>query len=339
MTTSMFRVLTLLCVLTTVAIHGMQPSARPRVFGSRSLLHAHNAYPEDGRWADRIDRALATGQVPIVIEQDLAFASAREGSARVVVSHDTELDGTEPSLEAHFFARVKPMVERALATAKTDQWPMLVLHLDFKSNETAHHRAVWELLERYQSWLTTAPVEAGPVVSPLKTGPVLLLTENGPDQEKDFSAWAAARGSHLLFGSIPAPALPASDDPAERARRLRAASPSALVPAAATSYRRWVNFSWAAIEEGGPSKAADWTLDDAQRLESVVNHAHQQGVFVRFYTLNGHTAAASRGWTASYNFGSLDAVRLRWQAAVRAGVDLIATDQYEDFAAAVGPSK
>ena len=62
-------------------------------------------------------------------------------------------------------------------------------------------------------------------------------------------------------------------------------------------------------------------------------YAHQQGLLIRFYTLNGHTAAANRGWTASYNFGSLDAVRARWRAAIAARADLIATDQYEELAA------
>ena len=38
------------------------------------------------------------------------------------------------------------------------------------------------------------------------------------------------------------------------------------------------------------------------------------------------------GWTPGYNFGTLDAVRTRWAAAVRAGVDFVATDQYEAFA-------
>lgn len=34
-----------------------------------------------------------------------------------------------------------------------------------------------------------------------------------------------------------------------------------------------------------------------------------------------------------YDFGSKEAVILRWKAAVAAGVDLIATDQYEDLPA------
>ena len=36
--------------------------------------------------------------------------------------------------------------------------------------------------------------------------------------------------------------------------------------------------------------------------------------------------------TPSYNFGSLEAVRHRWRAAIAAGVDFVATDQYEEFA-------
>ena len=158
-----------------------------------------------------------------------------------------------------------------------------------------------------------------------------MLTENGAGQEKDFSEWAAG-GSHLLFGSIPGPAIRSSDDATERARILRSAAPRELVPTAATSYRRWVNFAWGAIEEGGPPAAGEWTADDEQRLEAVVNYAHQQGLFVRFYTLNGHTATANRGWSSGYNFGSLEAVRLRWNAAIRAKVDLIASDQYEELA-------
>ncbi|HEX8027774.1 MAG TPA: hypothetical protein VF491_04895, partial [Vicinamibacterales bacterium] len=233
----------------------------------------------------------------------------------------------------YFFDRVRPMVERALKANDTGRWPVIVLHLDFKTNEREHHREVWDLLKKHQAWLTTAAANPDPMrVSPFKPGPMLVLTENGPGQEKDFTEWAAG-GSHLLFGSIPAPAVRSSDDAAERARILRAAAPHELVPTASTSYRRWVNFSWSAVEEGGPPAAADWTAEDARRLESIVAYAHQQGLFVRFYTLNGHPIAASRGWSASYNFGSLDAVRARWSAAIQAKVDFIATDQYEDLAA------
>ncbi len=107
------------------------------------MLHAHNAYPEEGRWADRLDRALATGVTPIVIEQDVALAGDGT-SARTVVSHDDQLIGDEPTLESYFFDRVRPLMERALAERREERWPLVVLHLDFKTNEREHHRAVWD---------------------------------------------------------------------------------------------------------------------------------------------------------------------------------------------------
>ncbi len=64
-----------------------------------------------------------------------------------------------------------------------------------------------------------------------------------------------------------------------------------------------------------------------------MTYAHQQRLLVRFYTLNGHAATSRRGWTPGYNFGSFDAVQLRWRAAINSRVDLIATDQYEELAA------
>ena len=321
------------CALGALALDAAAPES-PAMLGGRPLVHAHNAYPEDGKWRDRIDRALAIDQRPLVVEQDIAFAPRNEPLRRSVVSHEAKLRGSEPSLEEYFFDRVRPIIERELAAGRSDRWPAIVLHLDFKSNERDHHRAVWELLRRHQSWLTTAKAGGDAMtISPITRGPLLVLTENGANQEKDFLEWSAAGGAMLLFGSIPPPAVKSSDDPAERAHILRAAAPHELIPTAATSYRRWVNFSWAVVEEGGPSSAGEWSIDEERRLESVVAYAHQQGLLVRFYTLDGHTAEGNRGWTASYNFGSLDAARARWRAAIKARVDLIATDQYEELAA------
>jgi hypothetical protein len=64
-----------------------------------------------------------------------------------------------------------------------------------------------------------------------------------------------------------------------------------------------------------------------------VDHAHRLGFWIRFYTLDGFSAAENRGWDQGYNFGSNEAVSVRWNAAIAAGVDLIATDQFEDLAA------
>jgi hypothetical protein len=295
----------------------------------RSLLHAHNCYPEKGKWTNRIERALKTGVSPLVIEQDLALA-IQDGKPVPVVSHDDKLTGAEPTLEDHFFKRVQPMLDSALAD-KTAQWPLLVLHLDFKTNETVHHRAVWDLLKRYERWLTTAPRTAGAMAA-VTHGPLLVLTENGPGQETDFTD--PQNGDRLLlFGSAPAPEASRIEDAERRMRALAVAPPPALIPEPATNYRRWVNFSWQVVERGGQARAGGWTTADRARLGAIVNRAHALGYLIRFYTLNGHSARAHPEWTASYNFGSAAAVRQRWQAAIAAGVDLVATDQYEEFAA------
>ena len=94
-----------------------------------------------------------------------------------------------------------------------------------------------------------------------------------------------------------------------------------------------MNFPWGVVEEGGPPRAGAWTQGDDVRLRALVRHVHRAGGWIRFYTLDGFTPAQDRGFTAGYNFGSLAAVAPRWRAALAAGVDFIATDQYGDFAA------
>jgi glycerophosphoryl diester phosphodiesterase len=112
-------------------------------------------------------------------------------------------------------------------------------------------------------------------------------------------------------------------------------APPDVLPGRRTNYRRWSNHAWSVVEAGGPSEAGEWTIEDAARLSTIVRRAHDAGLWVRFYTLNGlGPEELSLGWTASYNFGSRDAAELRWRAAIEAGVDFIATDQYETFAAA-----
>jgi hypothetical protein len=66
-----------------------------------------------------------------------------------------------------------------------------------------------------------------------------------------------------------------------------------------------------------------------------VSRAHAQGLWIRFYTLDGFLNGDGVGLTKSYNFGGDDAVRARWSAARTAGVDFIATDHYERYQAAI----
>ena len=309
----------LVAVAATVAAQAQPTRYLP---GGRVLLDAHNAYPEDGRFADRIDRALATG-VPLAIEQDLAWCQVRAtGRFEPVVAHQPACTGTEPTLRAYFFDRVRPLLDAALLRGVSPDWPIITLNLDFKTNEPAHHAAVWALLGEYDRWLTTAIRTAdGTPPSPLHVGPLLVLTGDNDVQEQTFAS-AVPVGSPLrVFGAIHSQPAPAGEDPTARPR----ATP-------ATSYRRWWNHPWSAVEVGGQRTAGEWTPADAERLQALVADAHAHGLWLRVYTLNGHEASDGEGWTASYNFGSLAAVTTRWQAAAEAGVDFIATDQYDAFA-------
>ena len=309
--------------------------------GASVWLHAHNCYPEKGQWGDRIQRALAVRTSEIAIEQDVAwFVDPSTGRGRIVVSHDAKPDGTEPTLEAHFFDRVRPIIEAALRDNRKDTWPVMVLHLDFKTNEPAHHQAVWDLLGKYESWLTTAERVADEErVTPFTVGPILVLTEAGPNQADTFYTRVPAGGRLRLFGTIPPATLPAATTPEERAAAASSATPEVLIPTGATNYRRWTNFSWAVVELGGQNKAGAWTSDDDRRLRAIVRRAHEMGLWVRFYTLNGHSAAENKGWTASYNFGSTAAVRERMAAARDAGVEFIASDQYEELGAVLSQGR
>lgn len=290
------------------ALAVLPPDRRPPAFGelepgSRVLLDAHNAYPYQGRWTDRLDRALSTG-MPLAIEQDLVWHDGRS-----IVSHGEPFTDDEPTLEQHFFERIRPLMEAALKGQRRQQWPLITLNLDLKTDEPEHHRALWDTLGRYESWLTTAiRTGAAADISGLRAGPLLVLTGDHPAQERVFHDDVPVGQALRLFGAV--------DRAAPAPRR--------------TNYRRWINHSWKAVEPEGQPAAGAWTPEDEARLERLVRSAHAAGLWIRFYTLNGHPAAdTSGGWSDSYNFGSLAAARERWNAALRAKVDFIAADQYE----------
>lgn len=298
------------CVLSVclaVMVAAQVPAGLPS--GRRVLLDAHNAYPYQGRWTDRIDRALETG-LPLAIEQDLVWRpSTSRRPARSIVSHGEPFTEEEPTLR-DFFERIRPIATAALASQSRLNWPLITLNLDFKDSHPEHFAAIWDLLGEFDQWLTTAPrVADASSVQPITLGPVLVLTGADPAQRVAFHD-AVPVGSRLrLFGAVPAHSLKA------------------------TNYLRWSNNPWSVIEPEGQNNAGDWTPADQTRLHTAVRAAHDAGLWIRFYTLNGHSPEYGQqmGWSPGYNFGSHDAARIRWRAAVAAGVDFIATDQYEDF--------
>lgn len=300
---------------------------------NRPVLDAHNCYPYDGRWQDRVDRALKTG-FPVGIEQDLAwYVDPATGKGRVVVSHTPHTKGSDPLEREYFFERVRPLIEKALAANETAKWPLIVLHFDFKDQQPALLHAVWDLLGEYQPWITTAPQTADVhQLAQLDRKPILVLTEDSDAQEQVFFSTLPAGARLRLFGSAHTH-QPATSNTQELIHLVATLPPEQLLTERPTNYRRWWNNSWYEVEEGGQPKSAAWTPAEMARLRALVDHAHQLGFWIRFYTLDGFDTAIGRanGWLSGYNFGSPQAVQLRWRAALDAGVNLIASDQYEDL--------
>lgn len=298
--------------------------------GKRVLLDAHNAYPQNDRWSDRIDRALSTG-LPVAIEQDLYWVKNRtSGRFEIVVAHDTSELDRAPTLEAYFFQKVRPIMERALAEPRRDTWPLIVLNLDLKQNDAPLLDAVYALLGKYEAWLTTAPRTSTPdVAAPLSVGPLLVLSGSSKAQRTRFHDVVPVGQRLRAFGAIPSAAAPGADAD-ERAANLRRMPAPQIIAPKASNYARWVNFPWLVVESGGQQSAGAWDTADAARLEALVKRAHEQNLWIRFYTLDGFLNDGD-GLTKSYDFGSDAAVKVRWQAAIEARVDFIATDHYERF--------
>ena len=319
-----------LLVALTILPARAQTNALDFLNHNRSVLDAHNCYPQDGRWSDRIDRALQIG-FPAGIEQDLAwYVDPATGQGRVVVAHEARTTGSEPLLRDYFFERVRPIVEKALAENDRARWPLIVLHFDFKDNQIPLLHAVWNLLGEYQAWITTAAKTDGQrVPAPLDAKPLLVLTEDSDLQEQVFFDEVPSGGRLRLFGS--AHTRPIAGTKEQKDHLLATVPPDRLLDEPPTNYRRWWNNSWLVVEEGGQRQAGDWTAAKERRLRALVDHAHRLGYWIRFYTLDGFAPAEDRGWGQDYNFGSRDAAVERWEAALRAGVNLIATDQYEDL--------
>jgi hypothetical protein len=312
-----------------------QPAANPLDFlnHNKPILDAHNCYPYDGQFADRIDRALSQS-FPIGIEQDIAWAvDPKTGKGRPVVTHTPNTTGKEPSLKEHFFERVRPIIEKALKENRRETWPLIVMHFDFKSLDPALLRAVWDVLGEYQDWITTAPQLPDPnQLAPFDAKPLLILTEDAPIQEQVFFREIPKNARLRLFGSAETAKIEAATR-GERAHLTATLPPEKLLTVKPNNFRRWWNNGWAEVEEGGQTKAGDWTPASMARLKALVDYAHSLGYWIRFYTLDGFAPAEDKGWGNGYNFGSRAKVEARWKAALDAGVNLIATDQYEDFGA------
>ena len=324
---------TSLAALLTVAFLTPTNQQKQSTFGpgARVLLDAHNSYPESGQWADRIERALATG-TPVAIEQDLYWRHESGNRYSAVVAHDSEALAGAPTFERYFFKRVQPIMERTLKENRRETWPLIVLNLDLKTNQRELHAAILSLLEKHDNWLTTAPRTPTPEIpEALTVGPMLVFSGADSTQRRDFHDIVPIGGRIRAFGAAPIPSAPGATGK-ERTRNQVHMSAQQLIPARISNYARWVNFPWSVVEEGGQNEVGAFTADDSTRLQTLVQRAHANGLWIRFYTLDGFSTEQDKGFTASYNFGSQDAAAVRWRAVIAAGVDFVATDQYAEFA-------
>lgn len=287
--------------------------------GTRTIVDAHNCYPYNGRWSDRIDRALATG-TPIGIEQDLVwFRDPKTGAGHSVLSHDLHPSGDEPTLESYFFSKVKPLIEAELQHPHPENWPIITLNLDFKTTEIEHLREIREVLNRHKDWLTTAQRTLNiDSMQPLHKAPILVFVGPTPAEEKVFHQEIPVGAPLFAFGAVPVAAA-SSTTPAEQ-----------LESMSADNFHRWWNNPWTVVEQGGASKSGPWTHTAEERLRALIEHAHRQHLWIRFYTLDGETPEEAKlnGWFAVYNFRTQEESAKRIASLARLHADWIATDQY-----------
>lgn len=253
------------------------------------LYNAHNCYPEKGQYWDRLERARRAGLR--AVEIDLTWSPERR---RTVISHDKTPSGGEPTLEEYFWKPVEAELRR-LPRGR----PGWLLLIDFKVDHPGVVEEVYRGLERRQRLLTRfgEKVDYGPLT-------VLLTGDNAAIAA--FEKRNRGHGSYLAMGNR------------EPAGREYEDNVAAYFPAEATPFYRVFNFEWAHIE---PSPGARRTepLSEAAlaRLGKLAELAHQKGYWLRTWTLNAST------------FGGREGLRERWQAAREAGVEMIATDEYE----------
>lgn len=302
--------------------------------GSRVQILSHNAFPDHGKYANRLDRAIAVG-TPFAAEQDLGWVEGRS----LLIHGPKAASADDPTIESYFFAKVAPIVEKALKEGNKGNWPLITLYLDIKNDPPEHLEVVSKMLDKYNSWLTTAEKTSDITrQSPLDLKPMMILVEDKQDDIKQqfFYDRVPVGGRIRVFGSATKfdenPNKLPREKKEEAVAGLVTYDPEQLVPHKADNYHRWFGTNWAFIEKGGQTKAGEWTKTSEARLKKFVDYGHRMGYFVSVYCLNGYTSAEDQGWDAGYNFGAKEKAIPRWQAAVRAHADFIATDQPEEVA-------
>ena len=289
--------------------------------GSRIVILAHNAYPDHGKYTDRLDHAIASG-APFVVEEDLAWVNGQS----LLIHGSKNLAADDPTLETYFFPKVAPLMEKALKEGNKGDWPLVTLYLDIKNDPIEHLQAISKLLDKYDAWLTTAlKTEDITKQSPLELKPMMVLVEDKQNDIKQqfFYDSVPVGGKLRVFGSVTKPAANPQHLPKQEAiDLLSTVKPPEITTDKADNYRRWWGLGWEYIEKGGAPNAGEWNGEKQARLMEFVDYAHHLGYFMSFYCLDGFTEAENQGWDKDYNFGSRDAALVRWLAVRRAHVEL-----------------
>jgi hypothetical protein len=331
-----------LCI-TGLALVALAKTVDPGNFapGKRTLMLAHNAMPEEGKWADRFERVIGTG-VPFAVEIDVAWGkNPKTGTSQSFVAPGPKkLSGDEPSLKTFFFERMRPDVEQALKKNNRTDWPLVTLFIDIKNDPPEHVESIWNLLGEYEAWLTTAVKTKNiATISPLDVKPIVVIVLDTPNKEEVFYDRVPAGARLRVFATAKLAAPP--DSGLTRAQIFQAQTkmkPEELLKEPANNYRRWWHNTWVMVEPMGLGPGhgpnGEFTPAAEVRLKSIVNHAHKMGYLVNLFVLDGVDPSAGRahGWDDDRNFGSYDQAMIRWKAAARAGADFISTDQYEEVA-------
>ena len=258
----------------------------------------------------------------------------RHGRAAWSCRTPTRSTGAEPELRSTSSNASGPIVEKALAENDRARWPIIVVHFDFKMVPPPLLHAVWDLLGEYQGWITTAAKTADPhTLTPFDPKPLLVLTEDADAQEKVFYDEVPVGGeaAPLRLGAHQGDSRPAEGGARPSARH---AAAGGTAPGARDQLPPLVEQLLVRRRGGRPAQSRAM---DRRRTTAACGRwsimRTSSGYWIRFYTLDGFTAGESKGWDQSYNFGTREAATARWKAAIAAGVNLIATDQYEDFKA------
>jgi Glutathione S-transferase, C-terminal domain len=276
----------------------------PADYPRQWFLNAHNCYPKDGKGTGRLERARRAGLS--AFEEDLAWSEAR---SRTVASHTTQLSGSQPSLADYFFAPMLPRL-RKMPPGK----PGILLLLDFKSRDPRPVQEVRAWLTRHRRLLTTYGKRGDrPQSTPVRWEPLTVLLTGDQDAIALFERLTPEGEPYLAMGNR---------EPADRQFHNNVAD---YIPQPATAFYRVFNFNWQYIEGQPNSKAGAFTPAERARLRAFVEAAQAKGYWLRAWTLN----ATDSFWGTEEDFGSQAALLERWRACREAGVENIATDEYE----------